>query len=82
MRSEITYIFGDDGIHQKRINSNSYYDWDDIRSIYEYRDMYLLYVSKYNAIILPKRFFETENKRDLFKKVVCDNVATQKVKWL
>ncbi|SFE28075.1 YcxB-like protein [Lentibacillus persicus] len=82
IRSEVIYTFCDDGINQKRSNSNIYYEWDDVISIYEHQNMYLLYVSKFKAIILPKRFFETEDQKELFKQVVCKNITTQKTKWL
>ncbi|MUV37875.1 hypothetical protein JNUCC1_01681 [Lentibacillus sp. JNUCC-1] len=81
IRNDVFYTFGDDGIHLNRTNSNKYYDWSDVRSIHELQEMYLLYVSKYKAIILPKRFLETDEQKQLLKQIIRRNITTQKTKW-
>lgn len=82
IKSEITYIFSGENIYQKKGKSNAHFEWNDIISVYEHQDMYLLYVSKYKAIIVPKRFFVAEGQEELFKQIVSNNITTPKVKWL
>ncbi|SDB89752.1 YcxB-like protein [Pelagirhabdus alkalitolerans] len=81
IKHEINYIFSHDGIHQKIRRSNNYYEWNDIQVAIEQKDMFLLYVSKNKAIVLPKSFFESSEKIDLFKKIISEYIETAKIKF-
>ncbi|WP_079478882.1 YcxB family protein [Halobacillus salinus] len=81
LRSAITYTFGEEAIKQEKGESTSYFGWNDILSVQEHRGMYLLYLSKYKAIVLPKRFFETEAQQDSFQDVVASHVDASKLNW-
>ncbi|WP_064094146.1 YcxB family protein [Rossellomorea aquimaris] len=80
IKNEFTYTFHENGINQKRGRSITYIEWNDIVSIREYPPMFLIYVSKNKAIVIPKRFFELSEEIMLFKKIMNENVASEKNK--
>jgi hypothetical protein len=80
IKNEITYTFSEDGINQKRGRSINYIEWNQIVSIKEYPPMFLIYVSKNKAMVVPKRFFECDEERKLFKKIIKENVTSEKNK--
>lgn len=80
IKNELTYTFSDAGIHQKRGRSINDIDWNEIVSIKEFAPMFLIYLSRNKAMIIPKRFFESEEEIKLFKKMVNENVTQEKNK--
>ncbi|WP_420796986.1 YcxB family protein [Alkalihalobacterium alkalinitrilicum] len=68
--------------NQQAGRSNNFFDWSDIHFEREYEMMFLLYISKHKAIILPKRFFELNDDIDLFKIIVSKHVETNKIKFI
>ncbi|UCZ53515.1 YcxB family protein [Bacillus shivajii] len=80
IKSEMTYTVNEEGINQTLKRSNTHYEWTDILSVYEQDVLFQLYVSKNKAILLPKRFFETKQERELFKDIVTRYITTKKVK--
>lgn len=79
IQREIHYTFNEDGVIQQNGRSRSYIEWHDIRKGYEHPDMYLLYLSKNKAIVLPKDFFDDgehrRNFRSLLKKCLGDRTV-------
>ncbi|QST00982.1 YcxB family protein [Pontibacillus sp. ALD_SL1] len=67
---EMTYTFNEEGVHQKGRRSDNYYEWSDFSSFQETPELFLLYVSKRKAILLPKRFFENQEQQEQFKTIV------------
>ncbi|MDG5471448.1 YcxB family protein [Jeotgalibacillus sp. ET6] len=82
IQKEITYTFSSKEIQQKFDRSVGYFEWNQIQNVYENKDMFRLYVSKAKAIILPKRFFNSDAEIDLLKKLIRDNVDNKKVKLM
>jgi YcxB-like protein len=80
IKNEFTYTFSENGINQKRGRSITYIEWNNIISIREYPPMFLIYVSINKAIVIPKRFFETNEEIKLFKKIINDNAMSEKTK--
>jgi YcxB-like protein len=78
IKNEITYTFSENGINQKRGKSINYIDWNEIVFIKEYSPMFLIYVSKNKAIVLPKRFFESDEQIKIFKNMIKENVPLEK----
>ncbi|WP_216828089.1 YcxB family protein [Alkalihalobacterium elongatum] len=66
---------------QQTGKSNNFFDWRDIHLAREYEKMFLLYISKHKAIILPTRFFESKDNLDLFKIIVSNNIEPNKIKF-
>ncbi|MBM7587638.1 hypothetical protein JOC86_004212 [Bacillus pakistanensis] len=82
IKNQITYRISDEGIHQKNGRSNAYFEWGNIISAHEHKELFLLYISKNKAVVLPKRYFNSSEEISSFKKVVGKNVLTKKVKMM
>ncbi|WP_010191606.1 YcxB family protein [Bacillus sp. m3-13] len=79
IKSEISITINEDGIHQKVRRSETYFEWDDIITIKEYDEMFLFYVSKNKAVILPKKFlFKGDLQR--LRRIIYNNAMSQKVR--
>lgn len=68
--NEMTYTFSEEGVHQKVRRSDNYYEWSDFSSFQETPELFLLYVSKRKAILLPKRFFRSNEQQERFRSMV------------
>ncbi|WP_078552038.1 YcxB family protein [Bacillus alkalicellulosilyticus] len=80
IKNEISYVIHREGIIQQLKRSNNHYDWTDLHFAAEYEEMFLLYISKQKAIVLPKRFFESHDDISLFKELISKNIETSKIK--
>ncbi|WP_345240653.1 YcxB family protein [Pontibacillus salipaludis] len=72
--NEMTYTFSEEGVHQKVRRSDNYYEWSDFSSLEETPELFLLYVSKRKAIVLPKRFFKNKEQQEQFKQIVRESI--------
>ncbi|WP_085994236.1 YcxB family protein [Oceanobacillus senegalensis] len=79
IKRDVSYVISNQGIHQKRGRSNTYFEWGDIVQAYEHKEMFRLYVSKNKAILLPKRFFRTNKDVDVFKNMIQNNLDDKRV---
>ncbi|WP_066190353.1 YcxB family protein [Gracilibacillus timonensis] len=80
MTKEITYTINDNGITQQITKkSHNFIEWNYIVKGYEDDDMFRLYVSRNKAIVLPKRFFTSENDLTIFKKIISKNINKMKL---
>ncbi|GGF13539.1 hypothetical protein GCM10010954_10340 [Halobacillus andaensis] len=82
LQSEITYIFRSMDIKQKFEKSVNQYQWSDLLSVQEQKDLFQLYVSKHHALILSKWFFDTEEEIDTFKAMIKKYADTNQIKFL
>jgi hypothetical protein len=80
IQNEIRYIADDCGINEAIKKSKALIEWDDIILIKKYNDMYCLYLSKNKAIVIPKRYFDSIEKIQLFERIINDNFPPEKVK--
>ncbi|WP_083270565.1 YcxB family protein [Bacillus marinisedimentorum] len=55
-------------------------EWGDISVAKEDKDMFRLYVSKNKAIILLKRFFDSNDQKNVFKTLIKKNLESKKIK--
>ncbi|BCB05222.1 YcxB family protein [Bacillus sp. KH172YL63] len=78
IKQDISYTFSGDGITQKRGRSVSYIQWKEIVSVREQPSMFLIYLSKSKAIVLPKRFFDSREELEAFKELIEGNVLAKK----
>ncbi|WP_158234693.1 YcxB family protein [Lentibacillus sediminis] len=74
-QNEVTFTINEERIHQKTINSTTEINWSDIFSAYEHKKMFRLYVSRNKVIVLPKRYFHSQQEIELFR-----DIAKQYVK--
>ena len=81
IKNEASYTANSEGINQHIRRSNNFFEWRDIRLALEREEMFLLYVSKRKAIVLPKTFFGSNDEINLFKNIVSKNIETSKIKF-
>lgn len=80
-KTETCYTFSNEGVNQKVRRSNNHYSWSDFQLSIELEEMFLLYVSKRKALVLPKRFFSSNDDIELFKRIVSENMDNSKMKF-
>lgn len=68
----------EDGLDMKGKGLASFLKWDGIVDIYEAKTTFLIFVSDYQAIIIPKRAFETQEKAQDFFNFVNEKVNNAK----
>ncbi|WP_226681965.1 YcxB family protein [Sutcliffiella horikoshii] len=70
MQQEVFYTINAEGIHQKVRRSEMLTRWEDIFSIHETKNLFLFYISKNKAIVIPQKFLlksEMQRLRQLIK---------------
>ncbi|WP_392389068.1 YcxB family protein [Gracilibacillus massiliensis] len=70
---EIRYTINSQGINYQSGRSHVYIEWENIIKGYEHNDMFCLYISNMKAILLPKRYFESNDDISSFKKLISEN---------
>ena len=78
IKHTISYTFSTDGVRQVVTKSDNHFEWEDFLELQEHTEMFLLYVSKNKAIVLPKRFFHSSGQMDDFRSKVSHNIAATK----
>ncbi|WP_353958598.1 YcxB family protein [Sporolactobacillus laevolacticus] len=79
MKQEIRYVANKDGLTQTKGVSKVHYEWDDLISAYEYKDLFRVHVSKFLAIVLPKRFFKNDDDISEFRRLIRASMPEKKV---
>ncbi|WP_404429597.1 YcxB family protein [Sutcliffiella horikoshii] len=70
MQQEVFYTINAEGIHQKVSRTEMLTRWEDILSIHETKNLFLIYISKNKAIVIPQIFLlksEMQRLRQLIK---------------
>ncbi|RXJ02453.1 YcxB family protein [Anaerobacillus alkaliphilus] len=82
LKQRMKYMINAKSIRLTGNSLQSKYVWEDILSTTEYKDMFLLYVTKTSALILPKRYFK--NKEDIvrFKGLLEEKINPKKLKLI
>ncbi|SFM10821.1 YcxB family protein [Salibacterium qingdaonense] len=60
MEDGVTYIFQQDGFHEKRTKEQAFMEWHRLHGVRERRDFFQLYLTKERAVVVPKHFFKGE----------------------
>ncbi|WP_173916789.1 YcxB family protein [Halobacillus sp. Marseille-Q1614] len=79
---EIQYTFRAGNIKQKLKNSTNDYQWTDIIAAFEQEELFQLYVARNHAMILPKRFFKSEEEVEQLRELIEKNAKSAKVDLL
>lgn len=74
IKRDITYTFSSEGVIQITRKSNNRFDWIDFLKAQEYEELFLMYLSRNKAIVLPKRFFRSKTQMENFKHLVSDHI--------
>lgn len=78
-KREQTTLFRDKNILQIGTESVLTRNWNDILKVREYRGMLLVYLEKRVAIIIPFRFFETEEELQKAKELIRKHIDVEKI---
>lgn len=71
-------IISNEGIKQRVITkSETNLAWDDILRAVELKDVFILFISNNNVLIIPKLFFKTTNEIDLFSNIANKNLRSK-----
>ena len=70
LREAMHYSFSDAGITASSASCNSYMDWDNIRRALETRHDFLLFVSRNQTYLIPKRAFRDDQQIASFKSLM------------
>lgn len=73
------YVLNSDGIYSEAESINGIVKWTDLFKINEDISSFYLFVSKIQAIIIPKRFLGDEEQIQLFKRIIIDNIEGNKI---
>lgn len=74
MQREIQYRLTEAGIRQSTKSTNAHFDWKNIRAAHKNKGIYRLYVSRSKALIIPERFFASEEDKREFEKIVSSHL--------
>ncbi|WP_066190361.1 YcxB family protein [Gracilibacillus timonensis] len=77
---EITYTMNQEGIDYQAERTHIYVEWENIVKGKEYKDMFGLYTSTIKTIVLPKRYFKSDEDIMAFKQLISANTDKVKLK--
>jgi hypothetical protein len=77
LQQEIHYSFSEAGITAASPSSNSYTDWDNIRSAVETKNDFLLFISRNQTCVIPKRSFTDKEQIGSFKTLLKSRLPTK-----
>ncbi|MCO7125450.1 YcxB family protein [Sporolactobacillus shoreicorticis] len=75
LKKDAQFVVHGNGVTILREKSKTQYDWNDIISFQQYKELFLLYVSKNRAIIIPRRYFNSVQESQLFKQLMATNLS-------
>ncbi|WP_456275110.1 DUF4870 domain-containing protein [Bacillus sp. AK128] len=70
LKLQQVYTVNKEGMILETERSKTYYRWSDVTKSYELEEMFLLYVSKAKAMVIPKTYFFTESDIDTFRSFI------------
>ncbi|WP_066190356.1 YcxB family protein [Gracilibacillus timonensis] len=75
---EMTYTMKQEGINYQVGRSHVFVEWGNIVKGAEHKEMFCLYISSIKALVLPKRYFASDEDIMVFKQLISSN--TDKVR--
>ena len=76
--ASVHYSFNEHGIEVKSTHSELHYEWAAVTRAKQSANLFVLYLSRYSAIILPKRCFTTPEQLSSFVGLVSQNVTRKR----
>lgn len=70
------------GINLQTDKSNATFEWNDILSANEIEKLFILYVAKNKAILIPKRYFSSEEEIESFRLTIKSRVNVKNLNLL
>ncbi|RIW36070.1 YcxB family protein [Bacillus salacetis] len=81
IKNEIFLTISPEEIQQKIRKSVSYFQWSDILSVHEQKDMFRLYISSNKAILIPKTFFKSQDEIEQLRSLIKETMSKEKIKF-
>jgi len=78
---EQNYIINEQGIKCKNDRGESIVTWEDIIEIIQCNDHIIIYTSLVQAIIIPNKFFKSENEFSETKYIISNKLDKKKIKF-
>ncbi|QGT98599.1 hypothetical protein SYNTR_0006 [Candidatus Syntrophocurvum alkaliphilum] len=81
LQEEFKCIINNEGIDlssTRNSKSKSFFTWDDFVSAEEYKNLFFLYISHRSAVIIPKRFFYSNEDIKNFQMLINENIPEYK----
>lgn len=77
-----TYTLSNHGINITTSQSEMAVSWEEIIKIKELNDMFIFYVTSCIGIMLPKKYFKSQDEINLFKALIQKEAKTKNIKLL
>lgn len=82
LKQKMKYMINAKSIRLTSDLLQSKYDWEEVISTIEFKDLFLLYVTKTSALILHKRHFQNKEDIDRFKELLEEKITPKKLKLM
>ncbi|NUU62932.1 YcxB family protein [Paenibacillus agri] len=76
-----SYVISDEGIRHQSDSGSGHVKWEEIYKIGETASLFAFFVSANQALILPKRFFQSEDDKQFFKELARKHMFSNRVKF-
>lgn len=76
------YTINNTGIKIESESITGILKWDEVFRVDESKYSFLIYLSRIKALMLPKKFFESDEKMILFRNIVVSNMPGKKVRFI
>lgn len=74
-----TFIIEDNGLREITPTNETLVKWDGIEKLIEMEDYIYVFIDKIAAYVIPTRYFDTENEKELFIKKMKENINWKRV---
>ncbi|KMJ57230.1 hypothetical protein AB685_17665 [Bacillus sp. LL01] len=75
IKNEIFITVSKEGVQQKVRKSEANLEWSDIVAIHETKDMFVFYISKNKAILIPQSFLMDGSEKEKLREVIRENAV-------
>jgi hypothetical protein len=70
LRGPVHYVFSDREISHRSEHGQGNFSWSVLWKVYETKSLFCLYLSSAMAVIVPKRFFESPEQQERWRRLV------------
>ncbi|RKD69614.1 YcxB-like protein [Sinobaca qinghaiensis] len=69
-----TYSINEEFMFQQNDRAEAKHIWTDMHRVFEFADMFILYLAPRRALVLPHRFFESNKDKQAFEEILKQRV--------
>ncbi|RKD73150.1 YcxB-like protein [Sinobaca qinghaiensis] len=74
-----TYFINEEYVFQQNERGEAKHIWEEIHQVFEFANMFIIYLAPTRAVVLPHRFFESKDDREIVKKTMKQCVDKDKL---